>query len=366
MNDLSEILNGRELSRQDIVRLLSPLNKREHCQILEKGYEVKENAIGRKTYLRGLIEFSNFCRKDCLYCGIRCGNIKAGRYSMSDDEILQCVELASRNRINGVVLQSGEMVNSYFIKRVSSIIKRIRKVTNDEFRVTLSLGEQSPETYREWFDAGAQRYLLRIETSSEELYRRIHPDDELHRYELRLKCLEKIKETGYQTGTGVMIGLPFQTVENLADDLLFIKRMDIDMVGMGPYVEHFDTPLYGYKDLLLPIMDRFDLSVRMIAVLRIMMPFINIASAAALEALVPMGREFGLKAGANVLMPNLTPVIYRKQYLLYENKPYIDIETEEVLESLDRRINMIGEEIAYDDYGDSKHFRMRKHIKQYQ
>jgi biotin synthase len=159
-----------------------------------------------------------------------------------------------------------------------------------------------------------------------------------------------------------MIGLPFQTIENLADDLLFIKERDIDMVGMGPYLEHADTPLYNYKDLLMPVNERFNLSIRMIAVLRILMPDINIASTTALQSIIPMGREIGLKAGANVVMPNLTPLKYRRSYLLYENKPCINEDADDCLNCLAKRIKMIGEEVAYNDYGDSKHYINRNLI----
>lgn len=360
MSTVTEILNKQELSRLDIIRLLSIADKDDHNNLIKKAYSIKESTIGRKANLRGLIEFSNHCRKNCLYCGIRSGNPKVTRYSLSDEEILQVIEFAKDNQFTGIVLQSGEIQNEDFTKRITALITKIKKATNPEFRITLSLGEQSLETYQEWFDAGAQRYLLRIETTSKELYKKIHPDNDLHNYKARLKCLENIQKTGYQTGTGVMIGLPFQTIENLADDLLFIKKMDIDMVGMGPYLEHSDTPLYNHKDLLLPIKERFNLSIRMISVLRIMMPYINIVATTALQSIDPIGREKGLKAGANVMMPNLTPVKYRSSYLLYENKPCIDEEADDCLDCLSNRVKMIGEEIVYNDYGDSKHFTKRK------
>jgi biotin synthase len=174
-----------------------------------------------------------------------------------------------------------------------------------------------------------------------------------------LQCLENIQKVGYQAGTGVMIGLPYQSIENLANDLLFIKHMDIDMVGMGPYLEHADTPLYQQKELLLPHLDRLNLSLRMIAVLRILMPTINIASTTALQSIVPFGRELGLKAGANVIMPNLTPAKYKSQYLLYENKPCLEEQADECIDCLANKITMTGEEIALDDYGDSRHFLMK-------
>ncbi|WP_321438566.1 [FeFe] hydrogenase H-cluster radical SAM maturase HydE [uncultured Bacteroides sp.] len=360
MITVNEILNQQELSKQDIIRLLSITDKGDQELLIKKAYSIKESTIGKRVFLRGLIEFSNYCRKNCYYCGIRRENSKASRYSMTDEEILEVVDFAQRKQLTGIVLQSGELSSVDFIKRITALITKIKKATNPEFRITLSLGEQSLETYQRWFDAGAQRYLLRIETSSEDLYKKIHPVDDLHSFKVRLKCIENIQKAGYMTGTGVMIGLPFQTIENLTDDLLFIKERDIDMVGMGPYLEHADTPLYNHKDLLMPAMERFNLSIRMIAVLRIMMPDINIASTTALQSIVPLGREAGLKAGANVMMPNLTPLKYRSSYLLYDNKACINEDTDDCLNFLEKRIRMIGEEIAYNDYGDSIHFIKRK------
>ncbi len=363
MNTVSEILSKQELSKADIISLLSLTTKEDHDTLIKKAYSVKESCVGKKDYLRGLIEFSNQCKKNCFYCGIRAGNTKVNRYSISDEEIINVVDFAQKNKFTGIVLQSGEQNNIGFTKRITDLITKIKEVTNPEFRITLSLGEQSFETYKEWFDAGAQRYLLRIEASNETLYKKIHPVNDLHNYKTRLKCLENIQKAGYQTGTGVMIGLPFQTTEYLADDLLFIKKMGIDMVGMGPYLEHADTPLYKYNDMLLPLPERFNLSLRMIAILRIMMPFINIASTTALQSIMKMGRERGLKAGANVLMPNLTPGKYKSNYLLYENKPCIDEEADECLDCLANRVKMIGEEIVYNEYGDSEHFTKRKTIR---
>lgn len=360
MNSVNDILDQQELSKQDIVRLLSITDQSEQDNLVRKAYSIKASTIGTKTYLRGLIEFSNRCQKNCLYCGIRSENHKVKRYSLTDEEIIQVVKLAQKNQFTGIVLQSGEIQNPDFTNRITGLLIKIKKATNAEFRITLSLGEQSLETYQDWLNAGAQRYLLRIETSSEELYKKIHPDNELHNYKTRLTCLKTIQKLGYQTGTGVMIGLPFQTIEDLANDLLMIKQMDIDMVGMGPYLEHADTPLYNHKDILMPLMDRFALSIRMIAVLRILMPTINIASTTALQSIVPFGRELGLKAGANILMPNLTPEKYKSHYLLYENKPCLEEEADECIDCLANKVKMVGEEIAYEDYGDSAHFLKKK------
>lgn len=363
MATVHELVNKPNLSREDMIQLLSISNKSEQDELLRKAYSIKEKVIGNKVFLRGLIEFSNHCNKNCFYCGIRSGNTKVTRYSLTDEEVLSVTEYAVNNGFTSIVLQSGEQNNSGFTERITGLIRKIKNNTNPEFRITLSLGEQSFDTYKEWFEAGAQRYLLRIETSSEELYRKIHPDNELHSYKTRLQCLKNIQKAGYQTGTGVMIGLPFQTIENLADDLVFIKQMNIDMVGMGPYLEHADTPFYKYKDTLLPLNERFHLSLRMIAVLRILMPTINIVSTTALQSIIPMGREQGLKAGANVLMPNLTPGKYRRNYLLYDNKPCIDEDIDDCLGCLESRIKMIGEEIADNDYGDSTHFKTRVQAK---
>lgn len=362
MKKIIEILKQTELSKQDIIYLLSSNDMEVQDILLRKAYSIKESFVGNKVYLRGLIEFSNFCEKNCFYCGIRAGNIKVNRSSLTDEEILEVIKFAIENKFTGVVLQSGEQNNIDFTKKITRLIYKIKEATNSEFRITLSLGEQSTETYKEWFDAGAQRYLLRIETSNEELYKKIHPNNDQHDFKIRLQCLENIRKIGYQTGTGVMIGLPFQTITNLADDLLFLKKTDTDMVGMGPYLEHADTPLYTNKKMLLPPIERFNLSLRMIAVLRIMMPNINIASTTALQSIVPMGREQGLKAGANVIMPNLTPGKYRSSYLLYDNKPCVDEEGDKCLQCLSQRVKMTGEEIEYDNFGDSKHFIKRKNI----
>ena len=356
---MNEITVNSDLSRQEIVEMLAINDKTEYDLLISKAYSIKEKYVGKIAYLRGLIEFSNICYKDCLYCGIRKGNEKITRYSMSDEEILKVVYYAYKNKINGIVLQSGEKKSYSFTKRISDLIYSIKDKTNPEFRITLSLGEQTAETYNEWFASGAQRYLLRIETTNEDLYRKIHPEDNLHSYKSRRECLENIQKAGFQTGTGVMIGLPFQSLEDLADDLLFIKSNEIDMVGMGPYIEHADTPLYAYKDSLLPLKKRMKLSLSMIAVLRILMPDINIASTTALQSIDPMGRELGLMAGANILMPNITPVKYKKSYQLYNNKPCINEDSDKCLKCLKNRVQKIGETISFDDYGDSVHYKYK-------
>jgi biotin synthase len=207
--------------------------------------------------------------------------------------------------------------------------------------------------------AGAHRYLLRIEVSNPELYGKLHPNDRHHDYNERIGALRRLRKTGYQVGTGVMIGLPFQTLPDLADDLLFFREFDIDMAGMGPYIEHEDTPLFRFRNELLPLRERFLLSLKMVALLRILMKDINIAATTAMQAIDPQGREKALLVGANVIMPNLTPLKYRQDYLLYENKPCLDEESEECKSCLEARIALAGDEIGYGEWGDSKHFNRR-------
>jgi len=278
---------------------------------------------------------------------------------LSEKEVLEAVNYAIEARFGSVVLQSGEISNRPHTRKITHLIKEIKQLSHNKLGITLSLGEQSEETYREWFEAGAHRYLLRIEVSNPKLYGRLHPNNKNHDYQLRLDCLKLIKKIGYQVGTGIMIGLPFQTIDDLVDDLFFIKDFDVDMVGMGPYIEHPSTPLYEYRHLLIPKKERFGLAVKMVAVLRILMKDINIASTTALQALDKQGREKGLMAGANIVMPNITPVFYREGYKLYEGKPGTDETPQQSLKKLEHQINKAGDTIAYDEWGDSHHFENR-------
>lgn len=307
-----------------------------------------------------MVEFSNKCAKDCYYCGIRASNKNTERYDLSDEAILYAVKYAYENKYASVVFQSGERFNQAFIDRITNLLQKSKKITYGEIGITISLGEQTEETYKKWFDAGADRYLLRIESSNKELFEKIHPKNELHNFETRMKALKCLQKVGYQTGTGVMIGLPFQTYEDLADDLLFFKTFDIDMVGMGPYIEHTETPLYEYRNSLLPQEERFNLTLKMIALLRIMMKDINIAAATALQAIDKGGREKALKVGANVIMPNITPTENRSNYQLYENKPCIDESADDCSNCLEARISLAGDSVGYGERGDSKHYYERQ------
>lgn len=321
-------------------------------ELFQYAAELRNQHIGNKIYLRGLIEFSNVCRKNCLYCGIRQGNSTLVRYELSDQEVLAAAQYAWQKKYGSIVIQSGERHDRTFVLRIESLVKGIKQLTNQELGITLSLGEQSAETYQRWFDAGAHRYLLRIETSNESLYKKIHPSDSLHVFSTRLKCLEHLQKCGYKTGSGVMIGLPFQTTEDLADDLLFLKNIHIDMVGMGPYLEHESTPLYAYRQSLLPLSERLRLGIQMVACLRILMPHINIAATTALQAIDPLGREKAIAAGANVIMPNITPINNRRNYKLYRNKPCIEEGSEEALQQVAENITACQCSVAWNEWGD--------------
>jgi len=231
MATIHHILDKKEFTKEDIIYLLSAQGE-EKNMLFEKASAVKKATVGNKVYYRGLIELSNICAKDCLYCGIRKSNAKVERYNLSDSDVLTAARFAYQNRYGSLAIQSGELKSPAFRRRITSLLKQIKELSNGELGITISLGEQNEETYQEWFDAGAHRYLLRIEVSNPELYHRYHPLD--HSYQERLQCLKALYKIGYQVGTGVMVGLPFQTVSDLADDLLFMKNIDVHMVGMGP------------------------------------------------------------------------------------------------------------------------------------
>jgi biotin synthase len=355
---IAKVLEKDYLERSDLVQLLKA-DELEMPLIIAKAAEIRQKYIGNKVYFRGLIEYSNICSKNCYYCGIRAGNSKTSRYQCSDEEVMKAVRYAYNNKFGSVVLQSGERNDKRFVDSIDNLLKKIKEFSNGEIGITLSLGEQTEETYSRWFESGAHRYLLRVEEADQELYKKLHPNDDNHRFKSRIAAIDLLRKTGYQVGTGVMIGLPFQTIENLADDLIFFRDIDVDMVGMGPYVEHEDTPLYKYRNIIPSKHERFLLAIKMIALLRIIMKDINIAATTALQTLDPLGREQALDAGANIMMPNLTPLKYRESYQLYEDKPGLDEEAEETKIKLENRIIKAGYTIGYSEWGDSKHFTNR-------
>jgi len=358
----AKIETDEELLPAEIKELLQLEDKAEIKTLFDLAYKIKLKYIGNKAYFRGIIECGNICMKDCYYCGIRRSNENVERFLMDRKEILREAVWAFENNYGSIVIQSGERSDATFINLIEQALLEIKDHTGGKLGITLSLGEQTPATYRRWFNAGAHRYLLRIETSNRELYRKLHPED--HSFDVRLNCLKSLREAGYQVGTGVMIGLPFQTIDNLVDDILFFKAMDIDMIGMGPYLVHSETPLA--KEM--PNFDsrreyQLELSLKMIAVARIYLKDINIAATTALQALKHDGRELGLLAGANVIMPNVTETEFRPNYQLYDNKPCMDENSSMCRGCLSGRIAKIGEVIGFDEWGDSPHFASRQQKK---
>ncbi|WP_300390867.1 [FeFe] hydrogenase H-cluster radical SAM maturase HydE [Fusobacterium sp.] len=355
---IESILNQEEFTKSDLIQLMKIEDKEDLELLFKKAYEIKSKYVGRKVYYRGLIEISNRCIKNCNYCGIRRDNKKVERFSMSKDEIMKSVKWIYENNYASLALQSGERQDKEFVDFIEDLIKEIKTLSNGKLGITLSLGEQSKETYQRWFDAGAHRYLLRIESTNLDIYNKLHPMDNKHTFEVRKRCLEYLREVGYQVGTGVMIGLPNQTEEDLVNDILFYKEMDIDMIGMGPYILHRDTPLgKEWENVVRSEEKRVELGLKMIAITRILLKDVNIAATTALQGLDPNGREKGLLAGANILMPTATALEHKGKYLLYNNKPGIKDSVEKAKEDMDKKVKSIGDEIVYGAWGDSLHFK---------
>ena len=291
---------------------------------------------GNDVYIRGLIEFTNYCRNNCYYCGIRRDNPRAERYRLSREEILSCCAEGYRLGFRTFVLQGGE--DPYYTDdRICQIVSQIRTRYPD-CAITLSIGEKSRESYQAFFDAGANRYLLRHETANEQHYRKLHPDS--MSLQNRKRCLYDLKQIGYQVGSGFMVGSPCQTTENLIEDLRFLQDLQPAMIGIGPYITHAETPFASFASGSL------ELTLRLIAVLRLMFPYALIPATTALGTIHPRGRELGLKAGANVVMPNLSPVQVRKLYDLYDNKICTGEESAQCRGCLESRVRSAGYEIV--------------------
>lgn len=358
MLSVCQILSRRIFTKETLVTLLSA-DGNDRDLIFSYASEIKNENIGNKVHLRGLIELTNICEKNCHYCGIAATNKVVSRFMVGNKEVEDAIRFSIENNYGSIVIQSGELQSRSFTSRIEDILYLINKLGKGNIGITLSCGEQSEETYQRWFDAGASRYLLRMEASNEDLFYKLHPNNEKHSFKKRMEAISNLKKCGYQTGTGVMIGLPFQTIENLAEDLLKMQELDIDMCGMGPYIEHVDTYLYKFKTLVPSVEKRIDLSLKMVAILRIMMKDINIAATTAMQTLVDGGREMALKVGANILMPNTTPGLYREKYALYNNKPGINEEAEDSKYSIERIIKSADCVPAYNELGTSKHYKLR-------
>lgn len=293
---------------------------------------------GNHVYTRGLIEFSNYCHNDCYYCGIRRSNSHIQRYRLKKEDILACCKEGYRLGFRTFVLQSGE--DGYYTDDIMvDIISEIR-FTYPDCAITLSLGEKEKESYQKFFDAGANRYLLRHETSNAKHYRHLHPKEQSIQH--RKQCLKNLKNIGFQTGCGIMVGSPLQTLNHIVEDLHFMKKLQPEMVGIGPFLPHHDTP---FKD---ESAGSLSLTLMLLSILRLMLPTVLLPATTALGTIHPKGREFGILAGANVVMPNLSPTSVRKNYMLYDNKICTGDEAAECRGCLANRMNSIGYKLVID------------------
>ncbi len=360
MNDLASLLAQTSFSGTDLLRLLSLTDPEQIEALRQAAYDLTTAEVGDTVHYRGLVEVSNICALDCHYCGIRKGNREVERYCLSKEEVVEAALWSGQAGFGSCVLQSGERRDAKYIAFIEECVAEIKArsvspALPQGLGITLSLGEQSLQTYRRWKAAGAHRYLLRIESANSELFARIHPGSQ--RFESRTRALDDLKEAGYQVGTGVMIGLPGQTLADLAADIRFFASRDIDMIGMGPYIvasgsAMFDAGMMESEPLL-------QLALKMIAVTRLALRDVNIASTTALEALAKNGRERGIAFGANVAMPNLTPQEMRKNYQLYQGKPGIDQVPAQSREGLERSVLACGRRVGWNSWGDPRHFGKR-------
>lgn len=337
MNTVRKLIQNHELPREEYIELLQDWENPEKSRVLtEEAVRLRRQYYGDKVYTRGLIEFTNYCKNDCYYCGIRWGNSHAKRYRLSREEILDCCGNGYELGFRTFVLQGGE--DPYYTdERMTEIISSIRRGWPD-CAITLSIGEKSYESYRLFKEAGADRYLLRHETASDELYRRLHPEEML--LSRRKQCLYDLKSLGYQVGAGFMVGSPGQTIEHLAEDLMFLKELEPQMVGIGPFIPHHETRFA--KETAGSV----GLTLFLLSVIRILLPKVLLPATTALGTMDPLGREKGLAAGANVVMPNLSPVKNRKQYDLYDNKICTGEEAAECRGCLERRVLSMGYRIV--------------------
>lgn len=329
---------GKHLTRDQWRVLLEERTPKRAACLAKKASDLRDRIYGKRVFVRGLIEFTNYCRNDCYYCGIRRSNKNACRYRLTEEEILSCCEAGYALGFRTFVLQGGE--DPYYTReRIVSIIKRIKK----QFpgcAVTLSIGEKEPEDYAAYREAGADRYLLRHETANETHYQTLHPA------ELTLKrrqaCLKTLKELGFQTGAGCMIGSPGQTTETLMDDLQFLEELQPEMVGIGPFIPHHDTPFCNQTA------GGLELTLYLLSLVRLLLPNVLLPATTALGTISPGGREAGVLAGANVVMPNLSPENVREKYLLYDNKICTGKEAAECLGDLKTSMAAIGYEVVVD------------------
>lgn len=325
------------LTRGEFITLIKERDEENASYLASLAREETVKIYGNGVFPRGLVEFTNYCKNNCYYCGIQGSNQHANRYRLSKDEILSACENGYQLGYRSFVLQGGEDPH-YSDDVMVPIVSEIRKRYQD-CAITLSLGERSKESYQKLYDAGADRYLLRHEAATPELYQKLHPES--LSLENRIQCLWNLKEIGYAVGTGFMVGAPYQTVENLVDDLLFIQKLDPQMVGIGPFVPHHDTKFKDYPS------GTVELTTYLTSILRLMNPHLLLPATTALGTIDPRGREKGILAGANVVMPNLSPVAVRKDYSLYDNKICTGEEAAECAGCLGRRLASIDYELVF-------------------
>lgn len=333
---LSKLKTKHDLTDSELADLITGSDG--DTELFRAADEVRRERYGRAVYIRGLIEFTNYCKNNCFYCGIRRDNQHVDRYRLTKEQILSCCGEGYRLGFRTFVLQGGE--DGYYTDdKICELVAEIRTRFQD-CAITLSIGEKTRESYQAYFDAGADRYLLRHETATDDHYRKLHPGE--LSLKKRKKCLFDLKEIGYQVGAGFMVGSPYQTVEHLVEDLRFLQELSPDMIGIGPFIAHGDTPFAGKANGTL------ELTLRMLAILRLMFPHALLPATTALGTIHPKGRELGLLAGANVVMPNLSPVDVRKKYALYENKICTGEEAAECRGCLEKRIETAGYQIVTD------------------
>ena len=340
---LIDLLNkNKQLTKEQWVTLISSFSDEDRAYAAEIARKITDEKFGRKIYIRGIVEFSNICKNDCIYCGIRKSNTNVERYRLTKEQILDCCDKGYGYGFRTFVLQSGE--DKFFTAdKMTEIISEI-KAAHPDCAVTVSMGEMSRSDYEKMFAAGADRYLLRHETADKSHYEKLHPSD--MSWKNRMNCLEELKDIGYQTGCGMMIGSPFQTAQCLAEDMIFMGKFKPHMIGLGPFIPHKDTPFADHKQGSL------ELTLFMLSLCRIMLPNVLLPATTALGTIDPKGREMGVMAGANVVMPNLSPLNVRKKYLLYDNKICTGDESAQCISCMQRRMESIGckIEISSGDY----------------
>ncbi len=336
INLIEKLKNEHHLEKDEWVTLIENRSPELAEYLFAQAREIRHAHYGHDIYIRGLIEFSNYCKNDCLYCGIQRSNRKVSRYRLSEEEILNCCQYGYEMGFRTFVLQGGE--DGWFTdERLLSLIRKI-KASHPDCAITLSIGEKSYDSYRKYFEAGADRYLLRHETFDHCHYSQLHPKELTAAN--RQQCLWDLKEIGFQVGTGFMVGSPFQTAEHLAQDMLFIEKLQPHMVGIGPFIPHCDT-IFADKAA-----GTLELTLFMLGLLRLMLPKVLLPATTALGTIHPKGRELGILAGANVVMPNLSPKTNRKDYSLYDNKIATDEEAAEGKDKLVKQMESIGYQIV--------------------